>query len=60
MPASADLQKRFIKIFNQLARHRDRYEVLTDFLDMAVCAIRKQTVPEGPAADALEEQYMRA
>ena len=25
---------------------------------MAVCAIRKKTLPDGPAADALEEQYM--
>jgi len=32
--------------------------VLTDFLEMAVCAIRKKTLPPGPAADAMEDQYM--
>lgn len=58
MPSPADLHKQFIKAFNALARHRDRYEVLTDFLEMAVCAIRKRTLLPGPAADALEAQYM--
>jgi hypothetical protein len=32
--------------------------VLGDFLEMAVCAIRKRTLPAGPAADAIEAQYM--
>ena len=58
MPTPADYRKRFIKVFESLAHHRERHDVLADFLDMAVCAIRKRTLPAGPAADALEEQYM--
>ncbi len=42
----------------RLAHHRERHAVLTDFLDLAVCAVRKTTLPPGPAADALEERYM--
>jgi hypothetical protein len=41
-----------------LAHHRERHDVFADFLDMAVCAIRKRTLPAGPAADAIEDQYM--
>ena len=58
MPTPADLRKRFIRAFNDLAHQRERHDVLTDFLDMAVCAIRKKTLPPGPAADAIEAQYM--
>lgn len=58
MPSPADLRKQFIKTFNALARHRERHEVMADFLEMAVCAVRKRTVQPGPAADALEAQYM--
>jgi hypothetical protein len=58
VPTSTDYRKQFTKAFDVLARHRERHDVLGDFLDMAVCAIRKRTVPPGPAADALEEQYM--
>ena len=58
MPTPADHRKRFVKAFESLAHHRERHDVFTDFLDMAVCAIRKRTLPAGPAADALEEQYM--
>ena len=32
--------------------------MLADFLEMAVCAVRKRTLPPGPAADALEDRYM--
>ena len=32
--------------------------MLADFLDMALCAIRKRTLPPGPAADAHEDRYM--
>ena len=32
--------------------------MLADFLELAVCAIRKRTLPPGPAADAIEAQYM--
>ena len=35
-------------------------DVFADFLDLAVCAIRKKTLPPGAAADALEERYMAA
>ena len=58
MPTPADSRKQFIKAFDRLAHHRERHDVLADFLEMAVCAIRKTTVPLGPAADALEGQYM--
>lgn len=58
MPTPADHRKRFIKAFESLAHHRERHDVFADFLDMAVCAIRKRTVPPGSAADAIEDQYM--
>ncbi len=58
MPTPADHRKQFIKAFESLAHHRERHDVLADFLDMAVCAIRKTTVPPGAAADAIEAQYM--
>ncbi len=45
MPPSADLLKQFIKAFNRLDYHRERHDVLADFLDLAVCAIRKNTSP---------------
>jgi hypothetical protein len=58
VPTSADLRKQFIKTFERLAQHRERYDVLTDFLEMAFCAIHKKTLPPGPAADAIEARYM--
>ena len=58
MPTPAELRKQFIRAFNDLAHHRERHDVLADFLDLAVCAIRKKTLPPGPAADAIEAQYM--
>ena len=58
MPTPADLRKQFIKAFDHLARHRERHEVLADFLEMATCAIRKKTLPPGPDADAIEDRYM--
>jgi N-6 DNA Methylase len=58
VPTPADLRKQFIKAFERLAHHRERHDVLADFLEMAVCAIRKKTMPPGPAADVLEAQYM--
>jgi hypothetical protein len=58
LPTPADYRKQFIKAFERLANHRERHDVLADFLEMAVCAIRKKTLPAGPAADAIEEQYM--
>lgn len=58
MPTPADHRKRFIKAFESLTHHRDRHEVFADFLDLAVCAIRKTTLPSGQAADAIEAQYM--
>ena len=58
MPTPAEHRKRFIKAFESLAHHRERHDVLADFLDMGVCAIRKTTLPPGPAADAIEDQYM--
>ncbi len=58
MPTPADLRKQFIKAFGHLAHHRERHEVLADFLEMAFCAVRKKTLPPGPAADALEDRYM--
>ncbi len=58
MPTPADHRKQFIKAFESLAHHRERHDVFADFLEMAVCAIRKRTLPPGPAADAFEGQYM--
>jgi len=58
VPTPAEYRKRFIKAFESLAHHRERHDVLADFLDMAVCAIRKTTLPPGPVADAIEDQYM--
>jgi N-6 DNA Methylase len=58
VPTPADHRKRFIKIFESLAHQRERHDVFADFLDMAVCAIRKRTVQPGPEAEAIEEQYM--
>lgn len=58
MPTPINLRKQFIKAFDSLAHHRHRHDVFGDFLELAVCAIRKKTLPPGPAADALEEQYM--
>jgi hypothetical protein len=58
VPTPAGFRKQFIKAFASLAHHRERHDVLADFLEMAVCAIRKTTLPPGPAADAIEDQYM--
>jgi hypothetical protein len=58
VPSPAEYRKQFIKAFERLSRHRERHDVLADFLELAVCAVRKTTVPPGPAADVLEEQYM--
>jgi len=58
VPTPTEYRKQFIKVFEDLARHRDRHDVLADFLEMAVCAVRKTTLPPSPAADALETQYM--
>ena len=58
MPTPTESRKQFIKAFDRLAHHRERHDVLADFLEMAVCAIRKTTLPPGPAADAIEAQYM--
>ena len=58
MPAPAEHRKQFIKAFESLAHHRERHDVLADFLTMAVCAIRKTTLPPGQAADAVEAEYM--
>ncbi len=58
MPTPAEHRKQFIKAFESLAHHRERHDVFSDFLEMAVCAIRKRTLPPGPAADAIEAQYM--
>jgi len=48
VPTPAELRKQFIKAFNRLAHSRERHDVLADFLEMAVCAIRKKTLPPGP------------
>ena len=53
-----DHQKEFIKIFDSIGRHHSRYERFADFLELATCAIRKTTVPQGPEADTFEERYM--
>ena len=58
MPTPADHRKQFIKAFESLTHHRERHDVFADFLDMAVCAIRKTTLPSGQAANAIEAQYM--
>jgi hypothetical protein len=53
-----DPKKEFVKIFRRIAPNHDRYEVWRDFLEMAYCAIKKQTLPPGAGADALEARYM--
>lgn len=58
MPTPSDHRKQFIKAFESLTHHRERHDVFADFLDLAVCAIRKTTLPPGQAADAIEAQYM--
>jgi len=58
VPTPAELRKQFIKAFDRLAHHRERHDVLADFLELTVCAIRKTTLPPGAAADAMEDQYM--
>jgi hypothetical protein len=58
VPTPADIRKQFIKAFDRLAHSRERHDVLADFLEMAVCAIRKKTLPAGPEADAIEDRYM--
>ena len=58
MPSPTDLRKQFIKAFGKLAHHRQRHDVLNDFLDLAVCAIRKTTVPSGEQADTIKAEYM--
>lgn len=58
MPSPAEHRKQFIKAFESLARHRERHDVFADFLEMAVCAIRKRTMPPGPEADGIEAKYM--
>jgi hypothetical protein len=55
----ADCRKEFLKIFDRIGRHHNRYERFADFLELATCAIRKTTVPRGAEADALEERYMK-
>lgn len=58
MPTTADHRKDFIRAFSDLARHRERHDVFSDFLEMAVCSIRKTTLPPGEQADAIEAHYM--
>ena len=58
MPTPAEHRKQFIKAFESLAHHRERHDTFADFLEMAVCAVRKKTMPSGRAADAIEAQYM--
>lgn len=58
MPTPTDCRKEFIRAFNDLSRHRERHEVFSDFLEMAVCTIRKTTLPPGAQADMIEAQYM--
>ena len=58
MPTPAELRKQFTKAFERLAHHRERHDVLADFLELAVCAVRKTTLPPGLAADAIEAAYM--
>jgi hypothetical protein len=58
VPTPVEHRKLFIKAFDSLAHHRERHDVFSDFLEMAVCAIRKRTMPPGPAADTIEDQYM--
>lgn len=58
MPTPSDLRKQFIKTFDRLAHHRQRHDVFSDFLTLAVCAIRKTTMPAGEQADAIEAEYM--
>jgi hypothetical protein len=58
LPTPAAHRKQFIKAFESLSHHRERHDVLADFLEMAFCTIRKKTLPAGPDADAIEERYM--
>jgi hypothetical protein len=55
----AGTERDFIKLVDELARHRRHGEVLNDFLEMAYCAVAKKThFPTSPQAEALEERYM--
>jgi len=58
VPTPAEHRKQFIKVFESLAHRRQRHDVFADFLELAVCAVRKTTLPPGADADALETRYM--
>ena len=54
----AQLCKDFVKVVNSFGYRRNRYEVFSDFLEMAYCAVAKTTLPPGDKADGLEDRYM--
>jgi len=58
VPTPTALRQQFIRAFRSLTHHRDPYEVLTDFLERAFCALHKTTLPPSAAADAIEARYM--
>jgi hypothetical protein len=58
VPTPADLRRDFIKAFERLTHGRERHDVWSDFLEMAFCTTRQQTLPPGPEADAIEARYM--
>lgn len=50
--------KRFVRLLDGFERTHRRDEHFRDFLELACCAVRKRTVPAGPAADVLEARYV--
>ncbi|GAB4072290.1 N-6 DNA methylase [Ancylobacter sonchi] len=50
--------KPFIATLESIGRHRARYDRLGDFLELAYCAVAKQTA-EAPRAELLEARYKR-
>lgn len=50
--------KDFIKIVSELTGSRNHSEVFSDFLELAFCAVAKQTAFTAERADALESRYM--
>ena len=59
MSSPAQLTKDFVKAFQAMCQHRHRYEVFSDFLELASTAIRVQkTLPPGDEAEKPEQRYM--
>jgi hypothetical protein len=58
VPSPDQLKKDFIKAFGSIGYHRSRYDLWSDFLEMAFTAICKPTIGPGDVADKIEARYM--